>query len=182
MFYKSIAVITIFSASTLVSAFSAQAGGFSRHTGSGAHASANSGTSVYAKTKRSRYRSKTSAHASVDVLYGGKIAIGQAYATNKTSFYAVGKSKYKQWKSTKAKVYAKGGNIVAKARATNYVTVKAAGKTYLVSKEVARSIARFTPLGTTATAASQTYLSGSSSGYLGVKTGSTSRAVVRVRR
>ncbi len=166
----------------LGAATSAHAGGFSRHHGSGAFGAATSGTHVNVKSKYAHYKSSTYATTSVEVLYGGKIAIGKAYAGNHTSFYAKGKSKYKQWKQTKAKVYAKGGKVLAKARTSNYVTIKAAGKTYVVSKEVARSIARFTPLGTTAAADSIAHVSAGSSKYIGVKTGTTASAVVRVQR
>ncbi len=160
----------------------ANAGGFSRTTQAGAFGASSSGTSVKVRSKYAKYTSQTYTNTSVEVLYGGKIAIGKASAGNHTSYYAKGKSKYKQWKSTKAKVYAKGGNVLAKAHSSNYVTIKAAGKTYVVSREVARSIARFTPLGTTAAASSHTYVSAGSSRYLGITTGGTASAVVRIKR
>ncbi|MGH1418393.1 MAG: hypothetical protein ACRBCJ_06010 [Hyphomicrobiaceae bacterium] len=160
----------------------ANAGGFSRTTGAGAFGAASSGTSVNVRSKYAKYKSNTYANTSVQVLYGGRIAIGKAKAGSHTSYYAKGKSKFKQWKQTKAKVYAKGGNVLAKARTSNYVTIRAAGKTYVVSHEVARSIARFTPLGTTAAASSNTYVSGASSQYLGITTGGTASAVVRIKR
>lgn len=159
-----------------------KAGGFSGSGGTAAYGAGNSTTSVKVKSKYSNYKSKTHANAEVKVLYGGKIAIGNANAGNVSSYTAKGKSKYQQWKSSKAKVYAKGGNVMAKARSENKVTIVAAGKTYVVSKEVARAMARFTPLGTTAAAESTAYVGAASSGYLGVKTATQNSATVRVRR
>ncbi len=160
----------------------AVAGGFAYKTGAGGFGAASSGTSVNVRSKYTKYRSETYAKTSVEVLYGGQIVIGKASAGNTTTFKTKGKSNYKQWKSTKVKVYAKGGNVLAKARGENYVTIKAAGKTYVVSKEVAKSIARFTPLGTTAASSTQNYINASSSGYLGIKTGATNKATVRIQR
>ena len=128
-----------------------------------------------------KYKSRTYASAKVESLYGGKILKADAVGGNQSNYSAYGKSNYKQWKSAKAKVYAKGGNVMAKARSENLVKIRVSGKTYVVTREVARAMARFTPLGTTATADGYSTVTIKSNGYASAVTGSSSKAQVRVK-
>ncbi len=159
----------------------AMAGGFSKNTGFGTFGGANSQTKIKIKSGYVNYRSSTYADARVRSLYGGKILEADAEAGNHTSYTVDGDSRYKQWKKAKAKVYAKGGNVMAKSRSENYVTIQVGGKAYIVTKEVARAMARFTPLGTTAAADSTVSVESTSTGYLHTVTGSSSKATVRVK-
>jgi hypothetical protein len=163
-------------------ATSAAAGGFSMpSTGATVYGAASANTSASASNGYFSYSSRTYAKTNVKVLYGGKIAIGNASAGQSSSYYATGNSKYKSKTYAKSKVYAKGGNIMAKARASTHTKIRAGGKTYVVSKEVARAMTRFTPLGTTSEADARTYISAKSSGYIGVHSGSNTHATVRIR-
>lgn len=163
-------------------AASAEAGGFSRTSGGpAAYGSANSNTGVAAKSHYVDYRSNTFATAQTRSLYGGRILEGFAAAGNDTSFYVVGNVTYKQWKRAKAKVIAKGGNVLAKARSENLVVIYVGGRRQLVSHEVARALARHTPLGTTAVADSVSHVSISGSGYIRGTASSRNTATVRVR-
>jgi len=103
-------------------------------------------------------------------------------AGNETSFYVKGNVKYHQQKKSRAKVYAKGGNVAAKARSVNKTTIYVGGKAYVVAKEVARAMARHTPIGTTAAADSQSTISGQGSGYIAGSTSTHNKASVRVQR
>lgn len=167
------AITTIFS-------HTVAAGGFSKTTGFGSYGAAHSETNVAATSKYFDYKSKTSASGRSDSLFDGKILEAGATAKNVTSFTGKGNVTYKQWKAAKSKVYAKGGNVMAKSRAENYVTIHVSGKSYVVSREIARSMARFTPLGTTAAADSASHVSVVSNGYVGTTTGTSAKASVRV--
>lgn len=151
-----------------------------KKTGGSAYAGANSQASIKAKTKYISYSSTTFADAGIRSLYGGQIVEGWANAGNHTEYYAIGKSDYVQHKISKAKVYAKGKSIIAKARSDTYTQIKAAGSTYVVTKEVARALARHTPLGTHAAADSDSFVQASSNGYIGVVSGTKNSAYVRV--
>lgn len=159
----------------------ANAGGFSMPTGATVYGAASSHTNASASNGYFNYNSKNYAKTDVQVLYGGKIAIGNAQAGNHSSFYATGKSKYHSKTYAKSKVYAKGGNIMTKARSQTHTKIYAGGTTYVVANEVARAMTRFTPLGTTAEADAYSNIQATSSGYIGVHTGANTHATVRVR-
>ncbi len=59
-----------------------------------------------------------------------------------------GHIKVEQKSSAKTKIYLKGKNILAKARAKNHVKVKVKGKLYFENEQTAIAMGRFTPLGT----------------------------------
>lgn len=160
----------------------AQAGGFSKSSGGAAYGSAVSQASTRLKSGYIDYSSDTYAKAATESLFGGKVLQATGEAGNDTSFYVKGNVKYHQQKKAKAKVYAKGGSVMAKARSANTTTIYVGGKAYVVAKEVARAMARHTPLGTTAAADSQATLSAQGSGYIAGSTSTHNKATVRVQR
>jgi hypothetical protein len=117
----------------------------------------------------------------VNSLYNGQLIEGYANAGNLTNSYLEGDATYDQHNKAKAQVYAKGGNVLAKARSKTYTTIVVDGVTYVVAEELARALARYTPLGTTAAASSDTNVSAQGNGYIGVNTGTKNEATVRVQ-
>lgn len=158
------------------------AGGFSKSSGGAAYGSATSQAGTRLKSGYIDYKSDTYAKANTESLFNGKVLQATGDAGNDTSFYVKGKVKYHQQKKSKAKVYAKGGSVMAKARSTNTTTIYVGGKAYVVAKEVARAVARHTPLGTTAAADSHATLSAQGSGYIAGSTKTHNKAHVRVQR
>lgn len=170
------------SAMVAVLAAPAQAGGFSKSSGGAAHGMATSQASTRLKSGYIDYTSDTYAKAATDSLFHGKVLEATGEAGNDTSFFVKGNLKYHQKKKSKAKVYAKGGSVMAKARSSNKTTIYVGGKAYVVAKEVARAMARHTPLGTTAAADSRATLSAQGNGYIAGSTSTHNKAAVRVQR
>jgi hypothetical protein len=158
------------------------AGGFSKSSGGAAYGKAVSKAGTRLKSGYIDYKSDTYAKAATRSLFGGKVLEATGQAGNDTSFYVKGDVKYHQQKKSRAKVYAKGGNVAAKARSVNKTTIHVGGKAYVVAKEVARAMARHTPLGTTAAADSQATLSAQGNGYIAGSTSTHNKAHVRVQR
>jgi hypothetical protein len=180
-------------------------GGFSFPSGGSTTATAGSRASTGAQSDYLNYSSTTFANASVDALSGGKILEGSAGAGN-AQLLAIGQANclgqdgscktssvsqvssntnsennsFLASNASKAVVYAKGGNIVAKARSQTTTTIFVGGHAYVVAVEVARALARYTPYGTSAVADSQASISAASNGYIGVNTGTKNEATVRV--
>ena len=169
-------------ATVVASTNGACAGGFSHGSGTAVFAGANSQGSTEAKSAYLDFATTTYAQTGVQTYYGGKIADGLAKAGNDTQYKAFGESTYHQKNAAKAKVYAKGGNIMAKARSTTHTKIYIAGHAYVVTNEVARAMTRFTPIGTTAAADSITSAHAAGSGYIGVTRGTSDQAYVRVVR
>lgn len=135
----------------------AQAGGYSSHGRAGhvgGYASASAIAQHYINAKIGHFNFKSQAEAKSNTLvgYGGKYIEGNASAGHWTKLKGYGKVKYKEYNFAKSKVIAKGKNILAKARAEKKVKIYVKGKIYFVSESEVRTMARFTPLGTTAAA------------------------------
>lgn len=156
-------------------------GGFSGGPSSFGDASSNAWTVVVSESDYVDHASHTFANASVSNLHNGQLIEGNANAGNYTNSYIVGEAVYDQHNKAKAQVYAKGGNVMAKARSKTYTTIIIDGVTYVVAEELARAMARFTPLGTTAAAASDTSVFAEGNGYIGVNTGTKNEASVRIQ-
>jgi len=164
----------------------AEAGGFSHGSNSfglqslvGAHAKAKS--HVQAKTKYFNYMSSNYANTSAAVV-GKLFAEGNAFAGHDTMFTAYGKVGYEEKNFAKVKVYAKGGNIMAKARSKNWVKIKVKGKVYLVHEGDVAAMVRFTPLGTKAKAIASNHTSFYGRGAISYASGARTSASVRTRR
>ncbi|MFP4538078.1 MAG: hypothetical protein ACLFPA_07220 [Dichotomicrobium sp.] len=121
--------------------------------------------------------------AQATVPGGVKKAWANATAGNFTTFVVEdGHAQYEQDKSAKSRVYAKGGNILAKARSENHTVIYIDGHAYVVVEELAKAISRTTPSGTHGASLADTVISTESSGYLDVNTGTTTEATIRVRQ
>jgi len=155
-------------------------GGFSGGPGNFGNASSNAWTEVEAAGNVD-HESHTFANASVNSLHNGQLIEGYANGGNLTNSYVEGGARYDQHNKAKAQVYAKDGNVLAKARSKTYTTIVVDGVTYVVAEELARAMARYTPLGTTAAAASDAGVAAQGNGYIGVNTGTKNEASVRVQ-
>lgn len=160
---------------------SATAGGFSKSTGSSTWGSGAASTDVSTQSGYARYRSRTWANAHTFSLHNGQIVGADGHAGNDTDFEVRGSAYYKQWNRSKAKVYAKNKNVMAKARSENHTQIYVNGKLHVVTKEVARAIARHTPLGTQAAADSEAHLTTVGSGFVSGSATKSNKASVRVR-
>jgi len=166
----------------LLGTVAAQAGGgFSGSSGGSAFAGGTSDAWTVVVSQYVDHSSHTFANAATSAINGGKILEGYANAGNETNSYVVGNAVYDQKNLAKAKVYAKGKNVMAKARSKTYTTITIDGHVYFVAEEVARAMARFTPIGTSAAATSETNVSAGGNGYIGVNTGTKNEATIRVQ-
>jgi hypothetical protein len=156
-------------------------GGFSGGPSSFGNASSDAWTVVVSQSDEADHESHTFANASVSSLYNGHIIEGYANGGNTTNSYIEGDATYDQHNKAKVEVYAKGGSVMGKARSQTFTTIYIDGVTYIVAEELARAMARFTPLGTTAAAASDSNVSAQGSGYIGVNTGTKNEASVRIQ-
>jgi hypothetical protein len=159
-----------------VAATSAQAGGFSYHGGVNEAAASSKATSE-AEGDLINFASSALANTFARVDLQGVFA--SAFAGTDGSTYIIGEAEFNQLNKSKAKVYQKGGAVMAKARAEVTTTIYVNGQAYLVSIDIARAIARATPHSATGAADAMSLISGSSSGYLGVVSGTQSEATVR---
>jgi hypothetical protein len=157
-----------------------RAGGFSGGNGGLANAASDAWTVVVSEGYVD-HSSQTFATAAASASHNGQIVEGYANAGNSASSYIIGNATYEQSNSAKAKVYAKGHGVMAKARSKTYTTITMDGQVYIVAEELARAMARFTPLGSVAAAASDTNVTASGNGYIGVNTGTTNEATVRIQ-
>jgi len=161
-------------------------GGFPTPYTATSHGEATSDAWTTVETEYARYESQTFA----DVETGAEIAYpngftdawAHASAGNTTNFVVEdGQATYEQDKSAKARVYAKGDNIMAKARSDNKVVITIDGRAYVVVEELARALSRTSVHGTQSLATADTNIAAASSGYLDVNTGTKTEATVRVR-
>jgi hypothetical protein len=176
------ATILVLGAATGALCSAAQAGGgFSSGPSSFGDASSDAWTVVVSQGQTVDHTSRTFANASVSNQHNGQLVEGYANAGNVTNSYIIGQTIYDQHNQAKAQVYAKGGSVLAKARSKTYTTIVVDGQVYVVAEELARAMARFTPLGTTSAAASDTNVSAQGNGYIGVNTGTKNEAAVRIQ-
>lgn len=138
--------------------------------------------SAYAK-----YDSETFAEVETGAQVTGPGGVTEAWANaaagNFTTFLVEdGDAQYEQDKSAKADVYAKGGNVLAKARSENHTVIYIDGHAYVVVEELAKAISRTTASGTQSAATADTIISAASSGYLDVNTGTKTEATIRVQQ
>ncbi|RIA47495.1 hypothetical protein [Dichotomicrobium thermohalophilum] len=109
--------------------------------------------------------------AEVEIPGGLKEAWANAAAGNFTNFVVEGgEAQYDQQKSARAQIYAKGDNVLAKARSENQVVIYIDGRAYVVVEEIARALSRTTKDGTYSIATGDTNISAASGGYLEVIT------------
>lgn len=158
----------------------AEAGGFSGgSTTSGlAHATSDAWTVAVSDGYLDR-SSHTYAYTAAD---GGPHPEAYAAAGNVANGYVRDDAHYDQTHSAKAKTYIKGEGVMAKARSATYTTIVIDGHTYFVAEEVAKAMSRFTPFDVTALAISDVTASGgSSSGFIGVNTGTRNEGTVRIQ-
>lgn len=156
-------------------------GGFSMPGGGAAFGEAKSDAWTVIVSEQLEHQSRTFANVDTTALANGSLLNVAANAGNYTESNVVGNATYDQQNLAKAKVYAKGGSIMGKARSQTFTTICIDGVTYVVAEELARALARFTPLGTTAAAESDTSVSAQGNGYIGVNTGTKNEASVRIQ-
>jgi hypothetical protein len=158
----------------------AGAGGYSGGNGGLARAASDAWT-VLVSEGYAEHSSHTFANAAASGSDNGQLLQGHANAGNNTSSYIIGNANYSQSNSAKAKVYVKGDGVMAKARSQTYTMITIDGHVYFVAEEVARAMARYTPIGSAAAADSETNVTASGNGYIGVNTGTTNEATVRTQ-
>lgn len=156
-------------------------GGFSGSGGGAAFGEAASDAWTVIVSEQLEHQSHTFANVNTTALANGSLLDVDANAGNFVESIVIGNATYDQKNKAKAKVYAKGGSIIGKARSQTFTTICIDGVTYVVAEELARALARFTPLGTTAAAASDTSVSAEGNGYIGVNTGTKNEASVRIQ-
>lgn len=172
----------------LAGTVAAQAGGgFSQPYTATSQGEATSDAWTTVETDYARYESQTFAdvETGAEIAYPNGFTDAWAHATagNFTTFVVKeGNAEYEQAKSAAARVYAKGDNIMAKARSDNTVVITIDGHAYVVVEELARAISRTSLYGTQSLATADTNISASSSGYLDVNTGTKTEATVRVKQ
>jgi hypothetical protein len=165
----------------VTAAATADAGQRHKKKQAGGHASSTATARTNLALGHVLFDSTSDAFTRVDLLAGGQYIDATADAGNRTTYKGVGKTELHQNRDSKAKIYAKGGNVMAKARSAAHTTIKAGGHTYVVANEVARAMTRFTPLGTTALAASETSVSVVNTGYVGMSSSTSDKAHVRIK-
>ncbi len=161
-------------------------GGFSQPYFAYSEGAATSDTATTVEAAGARYESRTFAEvqtgAAFDPANGFTEAWADALAGNFTTFVVEdGNARYDQQKSAHAEVYAKGDNVMAKARSENHVVIYIEGKAYVVIEELARALSRTSIYGTHSVATADTNISAESSGFLDVNTGTTTSATVRTQ-
>lgn len=171
----------------LAGTVAAQAGGgFPTPYTATSHGEATSDAWTTVETDYARYESQTFAdvETGAEITYpnGFTEAWADAAAGNFTTFVVKeGNAEYEQAKSAAARVYAKGNNVMAKARSDNTVVITIDGRAYVVVEELARAISRTSLYGTQSLATADTNISAASSGYLDINTGTKTEATIRTR-
>ncbi len=195
MRHISFSIAALAAAALLGSTSLGQAAGFaSSHSGMlGAAVSAKALAKNYGKFSTPRVKLRISNYAkTVTQITHNTILEGKAIAGNNIHLVVAGKScnstcgngwvKLYEKSDARTKIYIKGKNILAKARARNYARLKARGKLLYEYESTAIALARFTPLGTQAAAYAQSQSRVATKSFVRYSSGNQARSVVRTNR